>query len=125
MIAFYPKRSFAAAAQVPSMTKTLAWTLRLSLWLLFGLAAVHALFLGWMGLTFGFSLWDAENLSPTLHWLAAIAFPVLIFKLAPRGDNDIKQLAAVWLGAWAFAAYYLLFYLGEGHILDCGLRWSC
>ena len=107
------------------MTKTLTSTLRLFLWLLFGVAALHALLIGWVGLTFGFSLWDAQNLSPTLHWLAAIAFPILLFKLIPRAHNDLRRIVLVWLGASAFVGYYVLFFLGDGHILDCGLRWSC
>jgi hypothetical protein len=107
------------------MSRTIELTVRLSLWLLFVAAAIHALFVGWVGLTFGFGLWDAQNLSPTLHWVAAIAFPVLLFKLVPRCSGASKQIVLVWLGAWAFVGYYVLFYLGDGHILDCGLHWSC
>jgi hypothetical protein len=107
------------------MNRTLNLTLKISLWLLLVAATFNALLLLQVGLTFGPSLWDATNPSPTIHWLAAIAFPVLLFTLLKRQGVPAKKLVLVWLGAWAFTAYYVLFYLGDGHILDCGLRWSC
>ena len=100
------------------------WGLRSSLWLLFAAAVVHALFIGWTGLTFGLSLWDGTNPLPTLQWLAALVYPILLFKFTPRGGS-LKHLFFFSLGAWTFVGYYVLFVLGDGHILDCGLRWFC
>ena len=108
-----------------SVSKTLELSLRISLWLLFVVAALHALLIAWAGVTFGFALWDINRPSPTLHWLAAIAFPLLLFKFVPRTSDDPNRTVLVGVCAWTFVVYYVLFYLGEGHILDCGLRWSC
>lgn len=107
------------------MSRKFEFTLRMSLWLLFLAAVLHALLIGWVGLTFGLSLWDVRDVSPTAHWLAALAYPVLLYKLVRKRGLTTTKLVAIWLGAWAFVAYYLLFYLGDGHILDCGFRWSC
>ena len=107
------------------MARTLDITLRVLLWLLFLGAALHAIVIGWTGLTFGFALWDADNPSPTVHWLAAIAFPILLFKLIPRRSIDLKRTVMVTVGAWAFVGYYVLFYLSEGAAFRCGLRWFC
>ncbi len=71
------------------MARTLDIPLRVLLWLLFFATALHALMVGWTGLTFGFSLWDAGNPSPTLHWLAALLFPIVLFKLIPRRAIDL------------------------------------
>jgi hypothetical protein len=107
------------------MSKMFDLALRSSLWLLFAAAVVHALFIGWAGLTFGLSLWDGTNPLPTLWWLAALAFPIVLFQFTPRRGESFKHLLFFSLGAWAFVGYYLLFVLADGHILDCGLRWFC
>jgi hypothetical protein len=99
--------------------------LRVSLWMLFVAAAVHAAFIGWIGLTFGFSLLDRANPLPTIYWLAALAFPFVLFHFAPRRGSERKRLLFVSLGAWAFVGYYVLFVLGDGHVLDCGFRRTC
>ena len=107
------------------MVRTLDILLSFLLWLLLIAAAVHALFLLWTGLTFGTDLWDAESPSPTLHWLAAIMFPILLFKAIPRRRIDLRRTMFVTVGAWAFVVYYVLFYLGDGAAFRCGLRWFC
>lgn len=107
------------------VARTLDITLRTLLRLLFLAAALHALVIGWTGLTFGLALWDAENPSPTVHWLAAIVFPILLFKLIPRRSIDPRRTVLVTVGACAFVVYYVLFYLSDGAVFRCGLRWFC
>lgn len=100
------------------MTRALEFTLRGSLWLLFLIAAAHAIFIGFVGLTFGFSLWDSENLSPTLHWIAVIAFPIILFQFVTRFGNSLSRLGLISVGAWVFVIYYVIFYLSGGAILS-------
>lgn len=107
------------------MARTLDLTLRVLLWVLFVAAAIHALFILWSGLTFGLSLWDAEDPSPTVHWLAALAFPIVLFKLISRRSTNLNRTMLVTVGALAFVVYYVLFYLSDGAAFRCGFRWFC
>lgn len=107
------------------MSRTLDLTLRVLLWLLFLAAAAHAVFILWYGLAYPLPPWDAENLSPTMHWLAALALPIVLFKMIPRRSINLSRTALITVGAWAFVGYYVLFYVGYGAAFRCNFRWFC
>ena len=72
---------------------------------LFGLISAYALF---VGLTFGFSLWNFDNMRPTWLWLGVVAAPLPIATALKKRRGSAPILLASVIAAGALLTPYLL-----------------
>jgi hypothetical protein len=47
-------------------------------WVLLFVSGLFALYMLFVGLTFGFALWQPDNPKPTMLWLGVLAAPILV-----------------------------------------------
>lgn len=86
----------------------MAVLLRLTLWFLLPFAVLWALMSLYVGLTFGFSLFQLDDPWPTVLWLLIIALPVLIFHNLRVAGDDWRRLAMTPLLTLSFVTFFSL-----------------
>ena len=86
------------------MTKALAGFAWVAV-VVFGLLSIYSLF---VGLTFGFSLFNLDNLKLTWLWLGVVAAPLPIaFALRWRRNSQLLLLVSIIAACVLFAPYLL------------------
>ena len=91
-----------------SRRKAAATALRLGLWLLFPFAVLWALICLVVGLSYGVSLFQLDNLWPTVLWFLVLALPIWIFRSLRSAADDWRRPAITLLGTLAFVTFFAL-----------------
>lgn len=92
----------------PTTRARAASAFRVGLWVLFPFASLWALICLVVGMSFGFSLFQLDNLWPTILWLLILALPAWIFWTLRSAADDPRRLAITLLGTLSFAAFFVL-----------------
>jgi hypothetical protein len=80
-------------------------------WLVLFVTGLFALYMLFVGLTFGFALWDAANPKPTVMWLGVLAAPIVVaIGLSRRVRSPITLTTALVIalaldGAWIIPTF--------------------
>ena len=90
-----------------------AAVLRVALWLLLVPSGVFAIYLLFVGLTFGFSLWNPANPLPTLLWLGVLMAPVLIAFTLRERQMSSAMLAVSFFASGLLDAFWIVPALGR------------
>ena len=83
-------------------------TLKGLLWLVFIPSLLFAIYMLFVGLTFGFALWDASNPTPTILWLGVLAVPLLLGAALKKARRSPLILAAALLAACVLESAYVV-----------------
>jgi hypothetical protein len=82
--------------------------LRTGLWLLFVPSGLFAIYMLFVGLTFGFALWNPTNPLPTLLWFGVLTAPVLIATALMQRQTSSAMLAMSFIAACIFDVAWIL-----------------
>ncbi len=89
------------------MNSAVVNVMRGSLWVLLVPAFLFAVMSFVTGITFGFALWQWDKLGPTIFWIAALAFPIIILSALKASVGSIPKLLTSLIACWGFVAFYV------------------
>jgi len=82
--------------------------LRICLWIFLVPSGLFALYMLYVGLTFGFVLWSPENLQPTLLWLRVLAAPALVASALTQRQTSTARLVMSLIAACLLDAAWIV-----------------
>src|SRR5687767_12934354 len=76
-------------------------------WVVLFVSGLFAFYMLFVGLTFGFALWNPNNPKPTLLWLGVLAAPCVVAISLNRWRNSLPAMALAVLAACGLIGVYL------------------